>query len=196
MPRTKLPTVISFTILLLLLAPAHGADRIIIDPVVKNFDSIPEVNTKLKFFVETVRDTAQGRADSGVVGYAHATSKQPVAIVCKPLPAAVVQQTLEALFAKKGVRAPDPSHATYLVRVALLEFGLKETPHFLYQTIEASVRFEAELADPGAAQPPRKFIIESRRSRTAFDASHKAEVVTRDALESGLAELVRMLNGL
>jgi hypothetical protein len=177
------------------MAMAKDPERIVIDPALKNYDSIPAIKSTLLFWVDTVQDTTHSK-DSGVVGYAHTRSRQPSPIVCKPLAGEAVRQSFETLFTRKGVAAPDRSSATHAVQIVLLGFTLKETPHFLYQTMEAVVRFEVRLTDLQTGQTVRQFTIDSQRSRGAFDAGRKAEQVARDALCNALSEAVRTLNSL
>ena len=175
---------------------AQGENRIIIDPTLDNYDSFPEIKSMNKFFVDSVRDTLLGRADSGLVGYTHTRSKSPTAIICRPLPAAAIDTSLEKLFAKKGIAAANRGEATYLVRVTLLSFDLKETPHFLHQTMDATVRFKIDLIDPRTSQLAQGFTVESQRSRTTFNANRKSEQILSEALENALVEVIKTLKGI
>jgi hypothetical protein len=127
---------LTFIVSILTLASfaAQNENRMVVDPALKSDDSFPGIKTAKTFFVDTVRDTAYGRADSGVIGYAHTRSKHPTAIVCQPKPAAAVGSSLETLLVKKGVAPSDRSAATYVLRVY------------------ATVQLKIELIDPHTAQ--------------------------------------------
>lgn len=172
---------------------AQGENRIIIDPALKNYDSFPEIKTINKFFVDSVRDMMHSRTDSGVVGYTHTRSKHPTAIICRPLPTEVVRSSLENLFVKVGIAATDRGAATYLVRVVIVGFDLKESPHFLYQTMDATIRLRITLINP---QTSHGFTIDSERSRTTFNANHKSEEILRSALRDALVEVFQTLKGI
>lgn len=189
---------LTFIVMVLTLASsgAQNENRMFINPALKSYDIFPEIKTVKSFFVDTVRDTDRGRSDSGVIGYAHTRSKHPTAIVCRPKPAAAVGSSLETLLVKKGIAQSDRSAATYLIRVSLLAFGLKETPHFLYQTMDATVQFKIELIDPHTAQIAQQFTIGSERSRTTFNAARKSEAIIRDALRNALVEVLQTLKSL
>ncbi len=172
---------------------AQSENRIFIDPSLKSYDSFPEIKTINKFFVDSLRDTVGSRSDSGIVGYTHTRSKHPTAIVCRPLPTAVVGGSLEKLFAQKGIAATDRGSATYLVRVDILAFNLKETPHFFYQTMDATIQLRITFINP---QTAHGFTIDSERSRTTFNANRKSEEILRSALRDALVEVLQSLKGL
>ncbi len=175
---------------------AQSENQIFIDPTLKSYDSFPEIKIVNKFFVDSLRDTMRSRADSGIVGYTHTRSKHPTAIVCRPLPTAVVGASLEKLFVKEGIAATDRGSATYFVRVVILAFGLKETPHFFYQTMDATIQLRIDIIVPRTAQITRGFTIDSERSRTTFNANHKSEEILRGALRDALVEVLQSLKGL
>jgi hypothetical protein len=185
-----------FTFFLVLsIAAAQNNEPIVIDPSLKNYDSLPEIKPTSQFWIDSVQDSASIK-DSGVVGWVHTKSKHPTAIVCKPLPGDAVRQSLQTLFAHKAVAAAERNSATYAVQIVLLTFTLKEKPHFIYRTIEATVKFELRLTDVQTGRVTRIFSIESKRSRAALDAGHKAQEVARDALYSAFTEAALTLNSL
>lgn len=172
------------------------ADTRIIDPTIMNYDSFPNVRTGLKFFVDVVKDTVPGRADSGFVGYVHTRYGHPTAIICRPLPAAAVSQSLQTLLEKKGASTLDRTAATYLIRVSVLQFSLRETPHFLYQTIAVTIQLKVDLVYPGTLQIRRSFTIDSQRSRAVFNSGRNSEKIIRNTLCDALTNVVQSFNGL
>jgi hypothetical protein len=171
------------------------ADTRIVDPTVMNYDSFPNVKAGQKFFVDAVKDTVLGRADSGLVGYVHTRYGHPTAIICRPLPAAAVSQSLQTLLEKKGASVSDRNAATYLIRVSLLQFALKETPHFFYQTIAVTIQLKVDLIDPRTSQIARSFTIDSQRSRGVFNSGRNSVKVIRGALQDALTNVMQSLNG-
>jgi hypothetical protein len=172
------------------------ADQQTVDPTIANYDSFPDVKAGAKFFVDVVSDTVRGRADSGLVGYVHTRLGHPRAIICHPLPAAAVEQSLQTFLEKKGAAALDRNSATYLIRVSILGFSLKETPHFFYQTIAASVQLRVGLVDARTSQVVRSFDIDSERSRAVFNSGRNSGKLIRSALGNALIETLQSLNGL
>lgn len=173
---------------------AQNDDRLVVDPTLVNYDSFPSMKPGRKFFVDQVKDTGLGRGDSGLVGYIHTRLKHPTAIVCRPLPAAAVGQSLKTLLEKRGVLAADTGAATYLIRGSLLDFSLKETPRFFYQTLDATVRFKIDLVDLRTSQTVQSFTIDSQRSRGVFNSGRNSVKVIRDALQNALIQVMQTLN--
>jgi hypothetical protein len=175
---------------------AQDNDRLVVDPTIVNYDSFPSMKPERKFFVDLVKDTGLCRGDSGLVGYIHTRLKHPTAIVCTPLPAAAVGTSLKTILEKRSVLAADTGAAAYLIRGSLLDFSLKETPRFFYQTLDATVRFKIDLVDLRTSQTVQSFTIDSQRSRGVFNSGRNAVKVIRDALQNAMVQVVQTLNSL
>jgi hypothetical protein len=175
---------------------AQKGDRLVVDPTIVNYDSFPAMKTGRKFFVDMEKDSARTRGDSGLVGYVNTRLNHPITIVCQPLPGIVVSQSLETLLTKRGAATVDSSAAMYIIRVALLDFTLRETPHFFYQTLDAAVRFKIDLVDPRTSQTAQRFTIDSQRSRSVFNSGRNSVKVLRDALQNALGQVIQTLNSL
>ena len=186
----------TFAVLMFVFAAwSANENRIIVDPTLAHYDSFPDIKTGAKFFVDAVTDTVHGRDDSGIVGYVHTRFNHPDTVVSRPLPAAAVSRSLQTLLEKKDAIAAGKGVAIYLIRVSVLGFNLKETPHFFYQTIAASVQLKVDLVDPGTLGLMRSFNIDSQRSRAVFNSGRNAQSLLRSALHNALAEVVQSLNG-
>jgi len=178
-------------------ASANQEDgRLVVDPTIVSCDSFAIAKTGRTFSVEIMKDTTHGRGDSGLVGYVYTRLRHPTAIICKPLPAAAVGLSLDTLLERWGAFASDSSVATYLIRVDLLDFALKETPHFFYQTLDATVRFKIDLIDHRTLLAVRSFTIDSQRSRAVFNSGRNSVKVIRDALQNALSQVIQTLNSL
>lgn len=175
---------------------AQEDNRLVVDPTIVNYDSFPAVKTGRTFFVDMVKDTARARGDSGFVGNVNTRLNHPIAVICQPFPAAAVGRSLETILTKRGALTADSSAATYIIRVSVLDFALKETPHFFYQTLEATVRFRIDLVDPRTSQPVQRFTIDSQRSRSVFNSRRNSVKVIRDALQNAVGQVIQTLNGL
>jgi hypothetical protein len=173
---------------------AFGAFRptsISIDPIVVNYDSLPDLNKSILVNVGLVEDSTLNT--SGNIGQTRTGYKLYAPIVCKTSPALSTKKSLENMLSKKGIFASDPSAAKYVIDIVIRSFSLKETSKFLTQTMDASVKFEVTITDPLDASKKRKFSVETTNSKTALDTTKYAEEVIQTALRNVLLEILKSL---
>ncbi len=191
MHTTIAATTILFSIFSMLLA--EEIPPIVINPTVTDFDSITAVSKKRTFLVGTVQDTSLMRDERGTVGETRIRRRKIAPIVCKPLPALAVKRSVEAMLEDKGI-AGNAGTADYTLQILLLDFSLTETRKRVSQTMDAHVSLQITLVGSDSAQDTRKFVVQSRNSRTTIDTSKHAESVMRGALESALREIMSTIS--
>ncbi len=172
---------------------AKAVTSISIDPTVRKFDSIPRVDTELRFFVGTVQDTSLERDETGVVGTTRIRKRKTAPIVCTPSPAIVVKRSVEGLLTDRELKASEPDSADYIIRIFVLDFRLTESSRRIGQTMEADISMEIMLVNGEDTAATQRYIIKSQNSKSTIDTSKHAESILRGALENALKELIKTI---
>jgi|WetSurMetagenome_2_1015567.scaffolds.fasta_scaffold03038_5 hypothetical protein len=166
-----------------------------IDPSIQNYSKLFSRKLSKKFFVDDVLDKRiNAGADS--VGTTRTGRFEMSALICKPHPSAVLKNSLSGMFRELSALSEDKKDADFQIDAELLEFGVQETNKVFSQQIRTTIKFRVMIKAPATGILLNQFVIKAEDSRSAVDATPFAVTTARNAILSGLQDLLESLTSL
>ncbi|HMD67239.1 MAG TPA: hypothetical protein VKF42_00070 [Chitinivibrionales bacterium] len=174
---------------------AEAGAPVQIEPTIQDYAKLFTQKLSKKFFVGDVVDKRQN-AGSDSVGATRTGRFEMSPLLCKPLPSAILQQSLAGMLRELGALAEDRNSADFLVDAELLEYGLEETNKVFSQQIKATLKFRVMIKTTESGALVNQFVIRAEDSRSAIDTTPFAVKVAANAMASGLQNLLESLAAL
>lgn len=171
---------------------AEAGAPVQIEPTIQNYSKLFTQKLSKKFFVGDVIDKRKN-AGADSVGATRTGRFEMSPLRCKPLPSAILQQSLTGMFRELGALAEDGKGADFLVNAELLEYGLEETNKVFSQQIKATIKFRVMIKAAASGALVNQFVIRAEDSRSAMDTTPFAVKVAANAMVSGLQSLLESL---
>jgi hypothetical protein len=192
----KKPTVYSIVFFLAFFALAASAKDmgapVAIAPVIQDYSKLFSQKLLKKFAIGDIVDKRINFvADS--VGETRAGRFTMSALMCKPAPGAILQQSLAGMLRELGVLAEDKKDAEFQIDAELLDYSLEETNKVFSQQIKATIKFRVFIHIAATGALVNQFVIRAEDSRSALDATPFAARVATNAMISALQNLLESL---
>jgi hypothetical protein len=163
-----------------------------IDPTIQDYSKLFTRKLAKKFIVGEVVDKRKNQG-SDTVGAARTGRFTMSALLCNPLPSTILEHSLAGMFRELGASAEDAKGADFQIDAEMLEFTIEETNKVFSQQIKASIKFRVKVRSPQSGALVNQFVIRAESSRSAVDATPFAVKVARNAMVSGLQNLLESL---
>ena len=166
-----------------------------IDPTIQNYSKLFGQKLSKMFFLGEIVDKRKN-SGSDSVGVTRTGRFEMSTLVCKPLPSAVLQNSLAGMLRELGALAEDKKNADFQMDAELLEFGIEETNKVFSQQIRATVKFRIMIKNPTTGVLTNQWVIRAEDTRSAVDTTPFAVKVATNAMISGLQNLLESLSSL
>ncbi len=163
-----------------------------IDPSIQNYSDLFTKKLTKKFIVGDVVDKRKN-AGSDTVGATRTGRFTMSALLCNPLPSAILQRSLDGMFRELGALAEDKKSADFQVDAEMLELTVEETNKVFSQQIKARIKFRVKVRAAASGALVNQFVIRAENSRSALTTAPFAVTVARNAMVSGLQNLLESL---
>ena len=191
------PTLVSkiFITLALFSAAAIAEDTgapVVIDPSIQNYSGLFSQKLVKKYVIGEVIDKRKN-AGSDTVGATRTGRFVTSPLLCKPLPTAVLLNSLTGMFRELGVLAEEKNAADFQIDAELLDYTVEETNKVFSQQIKATVKFRVKVRTAASGALVNQFVIKSEDARSAVDTTPFAVKVTKNAIVAALQNLLDSL---
>ncbi|HUI90717.1 MAG TPA: hypothetical protein VLX68_00580 [Chitinivibrionales bacterium] len=167
-------------------------DPVVIDPSIQNFKGIFSQKLAKKYVIGVVTDKRLN-IGSDTVGATRTGRFVTSPLVCKPLPSAVLLNSLAGMLRELGALAEDKGSADFQIDAELLSYTIEETNKVFSQQIKAAVKFRVKVFAASTGSLINQFVITAEDGRSAIDTTPFAAKVARNAMVSGLQNLLESL---
>ncbi len=168
-------------------------DPVIINSTITNPVTISRLSRNLQISIGTITDNTPSKV-SGILGKTRTGIKTTVPIIAKPSLSETIQKSFESVLGKMGNLSTDPTTATYVMDLTIIDCTLTENTSFLSQTMTAFLKIEVKFTDPLAADKPRTFTIESLNTTKAMDTTKHAQGTLQDVIMDAIGEICKTIN--
>ena len=194
------PTLVSkIFITLALFSAAAIAEQaeapVVIDPSIQNYRGLFSQKLVKKYVIGDVIDKRKN-AGSDTVGATRTGRFVTSPLLCRPLPSAVLLNSLTGMFRELGVLAEEKSAADFQIDAELLDYTVEETNKVFSQQIKATVKFRVKVRTAASGALVNQFVITAEDARSALDTTPFAVKVAKNAMVSGLQNLLESLAGI
>lgn len=165
-----------------------------IDPTVQDYSGFTRQLLK-KFFIGEVLDKRKN-VGSDTIGFTRTGRFVTSALLCKPLPSAVLGNSLAGMLRQLDALVEEKISANFQISIEVLEFDVVETNKVFSQQVKAMVKFRVKVWNAATGSLVNQFVIRSEDARSVADATPFAVTVARNAIISGLQDLLESLGGL
>jgi hypothetical protein len=138
------------------------------------------VDKRINFGSDSVGETRTGRFTMS-------------ALLCKPAPGAILQQSLAGMLRELGVLSEDKKDAEFQIDAELLDYSLEETNKVFSQQIKAIIKFRVIIHVAATGALVNQFVIRAEDSRAALDTTPFAARVATNAMISALQNLLESM---
>lgn len=163
-----------------------------IDPSIQDYQHIFAHKLTKKFVVGDVVDKRKN-AGSDTVGETRTGRFTMSALLCNPLPSAILQRSLGGMFRELDALAEDKKSADFQIDAEMLELTVEETNKVFSQQIKARIKFRVKVRAAASGALVNQFVIRAENSRSALNTTPFAATVARNAMVSGLHDLLESL---
>jgi hypothetical protein len=184
-----------FVTLALFSAAAIAEDTgapVVIDPSIQNYSGLFSQKLVKKYVIGDVIDKRKN-AGSDTVGATRTGRFVTSPLLCKPLPTAVLLNSLTGMFRELGVLAEEKSAADFQIDVELLDYTVEEMNKVFSQQIKATVKFRVKVHTAASGALVNQFVIKAEDARSAMDTTPFAVKVAINAVVSALQNLLESL---
>jgi hypothetical protein len=165
---------------------------VVIDPSIQNYSGLFSQKLVKKYVIGEVIDKRKN-AGSDTVGATRTGRFVTSPLLCRPLPTAVMLNSLAGMFRELGVLAEEKSAADFQVDVELLDYTVEEMNKVFSQQIKATVKFRVKVRTAASGALVNQFVIKSEDARSAVDTTPFAVKVTKNAIVAALQNLLDSL---
>ena len=141
------------------------------------------VDKRINFGSDSVGETRTGRFTMS-------------ALLCKPAPGAILQQSLAGMLRELGVLSEDKKDAEFQIDAELLDYSLEETNKVFSQQIKATIKVRVIIHAAATGALVNQFVIRAEDSRSALDTTPFAARTATNAMISALQNLLESLASL
>jgi hypothetical protein len=167
-------------------------DPVVIDPSIQNYSGLFSQKLAKKYVIDEVIDKRKN-AGSDTIGATRTGRFVTSPLLCRPLPTAVMLNSLTGMFRELGVLAEDKSAADFLIDVEVLECTVEEMNKVFSQQIKATLKFRVKVRTAASGALVNQFVIKSEDARSAVDTTPFAVKVTTNAVVAALQNLLDSL---
>jgi hypothetical protein len=184
-----------FLVLALFFAAAvaeQAGAPVVIDPSIQNYRGLFSQKLVKKYGIGEVIDKRKN-AGSDTIGATRTGRFVTSPLLCKPLPSAVLLNSLAGMFRELGVLAEEKNAADFQIGAELLSYTVEETNKVFSQQIKATVKFRVKVFTAASGSLVNQFVITAEDGRSALDTTPFAAKVAINAMVSGLQNLLESL---
>ena len=185
----------TFVVLALFSAAAIAEETgaaVVIDPSIQNYKGLFSQKLVKRYVIGDVIDKRKN-AGSDTVGATRTGRFVTSPLLCKPLPSAVLLNSLTGMFRELGVLAEEKSAADFQIDAELLDYTVVETNKVFSQQIKATVKFRVRVRTAASGALVNQFVITAEDARSALDTTPFAVKVAKNVMVSALQNLLESL---
>jgi hypothetical protein len=165
---------------------------VVIDPGIQNYGGLFSQKLAKKFVIGDITDKRKN-AGSDTVGATRTGRFVTSPLLCKPLPSAILLNSLAGMFRELGVLVEEKSAADFQIDAELLEYTVEEMNKVFSQQIKATIKFRVKVRTAASGALVNQFVIKSEDARSAVDTTPFAVKVATNAVVSALQNLLESL---
>ena len=165
---------------------------VVIDPSIQNYSGLFSQKLVKKYVLGEVTDKRKN-AGSDTVGTTRTGRFVTSPLLCRPVPTAVMLNSLTGMFRELGVLAEEKGAADFQIDVELLDCTVEEMNKVFSQQIKATLKIRVNVRTAASGALVNQFVIKSEDARSAVDTTPFAVKVTTNAVVTALQDLLDSL---